>query len=182
MIIESKRLILRSWKIEDVVDLVEGLDNIEVAKWMVDVPHPYTKNDAKIFIERANNNDKNIKIELAIVLKESNKVIGGIKIRNINKKDGTAGGGIWINEKYQKNEYGKEAFSVRNKYCFEVLGLRKIVNSYFSNNEKSRRMQMQLGYKDKGIRRKNVLCLATNEYVDECVTELLKEDFVEYNK
>ena len=48
-------------------------------------------------------------------------------------------------------------------------------------NEKSRRMQMQLGYKDKGIRRKNVLCLATNEYVDECVTELLKEDFVEYN-
>ena len=86
------------------------------------------------------------------------------------------------NEKYKKNGYGKEAFSVRNKYCFEVLGLRKIVNSYFSNNEKSRRMQMQLGYKDKGIRRKNVLCLATNEYVDECVTELLKEDFVEYNK
>ena len=123
MIIESKRLILRSWKIEDVADLVEGLNNIEVAKWMVDVPHPYTKNDAKRFIERANNNDKNIKIELAIVLKESNKVIGGIKIRNINKKDGTAGGGIWINEKYQKNGYG-----------------------------------------------------------DECVTELLKEDFVEYNK
>lgn len=56
------------------------------------------------------------------------------------------------------------------------------MNSYFSNNEKSRRMQMQLGYKDKGIRRKNVLCLATNEYVDECVTELLKEDCVEYNK
>ena len=36
---------------------------------------------------------------MKIVLKENNKVIGGTEIRNINKKDGTAGGGIWLNEK-----------------------------------------------------------------------------------
>ena len=42
-------------------------------------------------------------------------------------------------------------------------------------------MQLKLGYKDEGIRRKRFLCLATNEYVDECVTGLLKEDFVEHN-
>ena len=62
---------------------------IEVAKWMVSVPYPYTENDAKNFIERAKNNDENLKIALAIVLKENNKVIGGTEIRNINKKDGT---------------------------------------------------------------------------------------------
>ena len=59
------------------------------------------------------------------------------EIRNINKKDGTAGGGIWLNEKYQKNGYGTEAFSSRNKYCFDVLGLRRIENGYFRGNEKS---------------------------------------------
>lgn len=32
MIIESKRLILRNWKDEDIEDLVEGLNNINVAK------------------------------------------------------------------------------------------------------------------------------------------------------
>ena len=41
------------------------------------------------------------------------------------------GGGIWLNEKYQKNGYGTEAFSARNKYCFDVLGLRRIENGYF---------------------------------------------------
>lgn len=46
---------------------------------------------------------------------------------------------------------------------------------------KSRKMQLKLGYKDEGIRRKMFLCLVTNEYVDECVTGLLKEEFVEYN-
>ena len=99
---------------------------------MAGVPYPYTENDARNFIERAKNNDENVKIALVIVLKENNKVIGGTEIRNINKKDGTAGGGIWLNEKYQKNGYGTEAFSSRNKYWFEVLGLRRIENGYCS--------------------------------------------------
>lgn len=100
MKIESKRLILRNWEDGDVNDIVEGLNNIEVAKWMAGVPYPYTENDARNFIERAKNNDENVKIALAIVLKENNKVIGGTEIRNNNKKDGTAGSGIWLNEKY----------------------------------------------------------------------------------
>jgi RimJ/RimL family protein N-acetyltransferase len=182
MKIESKRLILRNWEDEDVADLVEGLNNIEVAKWLADVPYPYTENDAKYFIEGAKNDDENVKIALAIVLKDNNKVIGGTEIRNINKKDGTASGGIWLNEKYQKNGYGTETFSMRNKYCFDGLGLRRIDNGYFKGNEKSRKMQLKLGYKDEGIRRKAFLCLATNEYMDECITGLLKEEFIEYTR
>ena len=166
MIIESKRLVLRNCRDEDVDDLVEGLNNINVSKWMAGVPFPYTKKDAKSFIEIAKNQDEKVKIYLAIILKENNKVIGGTELRNINKKDGTVGGGIWLNEKYQKNGYGTEAFSARIKYAFDVLGLRRIENGYFVNNEKSKRMQEKLGYKNEGIRRKKYLCLATNEYVD----------------
>lgn len=180
MEIESKRLILRNWKDEDVNDLVQGLNNIEVAKWMAGVPYPYTEKDAKNFIEQAKKQDEKIKISLAIVLKENNKVIGGTEIRNINKKDGTAGGGIWLNEKYQKNGYGTEAFSAKIKFCFEELGLRRIENGYFKGNDKSHNMQLKLGYKDEGIRRKGFLCLATNEYVDECITGLLKDEFIEW--
>ena len=180
MIIESKRLVLRNWRDEDVDDLVEGLNNINVSKWMAGVPFPYTKKDAKSFIEIAKNQDEKVKIYLAIILKENNKVIGGTELRNINKKDGTVGGGIWLNEKYQKNGYGTEAFSPRIKYAFDVLGLRRIENGYFVNNEKSKRMQEKLGYKNEGIRRKKYLCLATNEYIDECITGLLKEEFIEW--
>ena len=38
MKIESKRLILRDWQDKDVNDLVEGLNNIEVSKWMAELP------------------------------------------------------------------------------------------------------------------------------------------------
>lgn len=181
MIIDSKRIVLRSWNDEDINDLVQGLNNINVSKWMAGVPYPYTENDAKNFIEYTKSLDGKSKISLAIVLKENNKVIGGTEITNINTKDGTAGGGIWLNEEYQKNGYGTEAFSTKIKYAFEVLGLRRMENGYFPGNDKSERMQLKLGFKNEGIRRKKFLCLATNEYVDECITGLLKEEFVEFD-
>lgn len=182
MIINSKRIILRDWKDEDIIDLQNGLNNINVSKWLSSVPYPYTKQDAESFIAFSKQVGENLKnIMLAIVLKENNKVIGGTSIENINTKDGTAGGGIWINEKYQKNGYGIEAFSTRAKYCFEKLNLRRLENGYFTGNEKSKNMQHKLGYKDEGIRRKKYLCLATKEYVDEHVTGLLKEDFINYD-
>ena len=40
-------------------------------------------------------------------------------------------------------------------------------------------MQLKLGYKDEGIKRKKFICMATNEYVDECITGLLKEEFID---
>ena len=41
----------------------------------------------------------------------------------------------------------------RIKYAFEVLGLRRLENGYFKENEKSHKMQLKFGYKDEGIKR-----------------------------
>lgn len=182
MVIDSQRLILRPYKDSDVKDLIEGLNNIEVSKWLAKIPFPYTESDANEFIKKSKDNDENKRIALAIVLKENNKVIGGTEICDINTKDGTARGGIWLNEKYQNNGYGMEAFSAKIKFCFEKLGLRRMENGYFAENVKSRKMQEKLGFKIEGIRRKKYLCLATNEYKDEYITALLKDDFIEWGK
>mgnify|MGYP002627236880 CR=1 FL=1 len=181
MEIHSERLLLRSWKEEDANDLVEGLNNFNVSKWLSDVPYPYTIEDAKKFITYAQNLDSN-SIALAIVLKENNKVNGGTLISSINTKNGTAGGGIWLNENYHGKGYGTEAFYMKIKYAFDELHLRRMENGYFPGNQCSKRMQEKLGFQPEGMRRKKYLCLATNEYVDECITGLLKEEFVEIQK
>jgi len=183
MIIDGERILLRSWEDKDVNDLVEGLNNINVSKWLSTVPYPYSKHDAEGFIRYTKYLDKSSDdIMLAIVLKENDKVIGGTSIESINKRHGTAGGGIWINEKYQKNGYGTEAFVMKIKYAFEKLGLRRMESGYFSGNDQSEKMQKKLGFQNEGIRRKRFFCLATDEYVDECITGLLREEFVEPDK
>ena len=100
----------------------------------------------------------------------------------MNLAYGTAGGGIWISEKYQGFGYGTEAFSARIKYAFDVLGLRRLDNGYFKENEKSHKMQLRLGYKDEGIRRKCFVSKATGKIEDEYLTGLLKEEFIEYKR
>lgn len=175
IVIETERLILRQWKIEDIEDMVEGLNNINVTKWLASVPFPYTIEDAREFIQKTIDNNL---YNFAIVLKNENKVIGGTQLTNISVENGTAGGGIWINEKYQGYGYGSEAFGARIKYAFDVLGLRRLENGYFKENEKSHKMQLRFGYKDEGIKRQRFISKATGKIEDEYITGLLKDEWI----
>ena len=172
VVIETERLILRQYKVEDAGDVVEGLNNINVTKWLAGAPYPYTKEDALYFI---NKSLKDNLYNFAIVLKSENEVIGGTQLTNIDLHNGTAGGGIWISEKYWGHGYGTEAFGARIKYAFEVLGLRRLENGYFKGNEKSHKMQLKFGYKDEGIRRQKFVSKASGKIEDEYITGLLKD-------
>ena len=174
-IIETSRLLLRQYRYEDADDLVEGLNNINVTQWMSHTPYPYTKEDALSFIKKSL--DDNL-YNFAIVLKEENKVIGGTQLRNVDLIQGTASGGIWLNEKYQGHGYGSEAWGARIKFAFEVLGLRRLENGYFEGNERSWNMQKKFGYKQEGMRREKYIPLSTGKVTNEYVTGLLKSEWI----
>lgn len=173
--IETERLILRRWKLTDADDLVEGLNNINVSKWQSHTPYPYTKDDAIAFINKAIDTKAYF---FAVVYKENNKVIGGVQIRNIDLEQGTASGGIWINEDYQGIGIGKETWGARIKYAFEYLNLRRLENGFFEGNERSFKMQEYFGYKLEGVRRQKYKSLATGKISDECVTGLLRSEWL----
>lgn len=175
VIIETERLILRQYRLTDVNDVTEGLNNINVSKWLAGAPYPYTTKDAEYFINKSINEKL---YNFAIVLKNENKVIGGTQLTNIDLYNGTAGGGIWISEKYWGKGYGTEAFGARIKYAFEVLGLRRLENGYFKENEKSHKMQLRFGYKDEGIRRQKYVSRASGKIEDEYITGLLKDEWI----
>ena len=60
--IRNKRLILRDWNKKDIIDLIDGLNNIEISKRLAFVPYPYTKKDAEKRIEFCiESSDKRIK-------------------------------------------------------------------------------------------------------------------------
>jgi len=182
VVLETKRLILREWNEDDVDDLVDGLNNIEVSKWLAYIPHPFTKEHAERWIRHcrqiAEKGMDRTSFEFAIELKSEKKVIGGTSMSNINRIHGTAGGGIWINAKYHGHGYGTEAFGKRIEFAFDVLKLRRLENGFFAGNEASARMQEKLGYKIEGLRRKAYVCMADGEVKDEYITGLLKEEWV----
>lgn len=179
--LETARLILRNWHPSDTSALVEGLNDLSVARWLAFVPHPYTLEDAERWIEHcqsaASKPGSPTGYEFAIELKSERKVIGGMSLRQISSVHGTAGGGIWLSAKYHGHRYGSEAFGEKIRFAFEDLKLRRLENGFFKGNDASRAMQEQLGYKVEGERRQAYRCMADGELKDEVATGLLKEEW-----
>jgi RimJ/RimL family protein N-acetyltransferase len=179
MKLETKRLILRDWSKKDIADLIEGLNNYKVSKWLALVPNPYTKKDAEDWISycKQNAKSKNRSYYFAIELKSEKKVIGGIGIDKINKFHGIGGGGFWINEKYHGKGYGTEALAAKIGFAFNKLKLRRLESGFFKGNKPSLNLQKKFGYKVEGLRRKGFKCKADGKLKDEYTTALLKEDW-----
>ncbi len=168
--IETERLILREWTLDDVKDQVEGLSNFETAKNLT-VPFPYSEKNSIEYISRHLKNNEN-SYAFAVVLKETGKVIGGT---SLDLNDGKYGGGIWLNEDYTGKGYGTEVWIARAKFAFEVLGANEIENGYFKFNDRSRHMQEKIGCEIVG--EKTNFCPALNSNVDEIRVKLTKSSF-----
>ena len=145
------------------------------------MPYPYSTQDAENWLEYCqgilHKEGTRTGYEFAIELKSESKVIGGVSLTRISVFHGTAGGGIWINAKYQGYGYGREAFGEKIRFAFEVLNLRRLENGFFKGNDASFAMQEQFGYKREGERRRAFRCMADGELKDECITGLLKEEW-----
>lgn len=177
--IETPRLTLRPWAEGDVEPLVLGLNDLELAKWLAFVPHPYTASDAESWIERcrtlAKASTRPNAHEFAIELKAERAVIGGISLNKIDREAGTAGGGIWIARDHHGRGYGREAFEAKIRYAFDELRLTRLINGYFDGNEQSWAMQRRLGYRREGQIASH--CMADGRHTIEHVTTLLRSDW-----
>ena len=160
----TARLIIRDWTPADIPDLIEGLNDLSVSRWLAFVPHPYTSADAERWLiyctQLLEKGPDRENYEFAIELSSVHKVIGGISLNRVNRLHGTAGGGIWINARYQGHGYGTEAFGDKIRFTFVDLQLRRLENGFFEGNDASFTMQRRFGYKLEGKRRQAYRCMA----------------------
>ena len=124
MILESKRLIFRLFENNDKEKLITLLNDENISRWMDNVPFPYLEKHANWWIETGSKK----KYQYAIVHKESNKLIGSLKI--------TLSGeiGCWIGKKYWKKGYATEAIERIKLFGFSELKLEKLWAATHKNN------------------------------------------------
>jgi RimJ/RimL family protein N-acetyltransferase len=182
MRLETPRLILRDWTEADIPELIEGLNDLNVSKWLAFVPHPYRREDAHRWIAHCQKiavpDEIRINYEFAIELKSERKSIGGVSLIRIDREHGSAGGGIWLNRNYQGHGYGREAFGEKIRFAFEELKLQRLENGYFPGNDASAAMLRSIGYKAAGERRQAYRCLADGKLKDEWLMVLKQEEWI----
>ena len=172
----TDRLILRPWSLDDSSDLYEYAQSELVgpnAGWK---PHKSEEESKEIINMFITNNDS-----YAIVLKEENKVIGGIGLHN-RKPDVSLEDleqreiGYVLNPKYWGNEYVPEAVKALVKYGFEKMNLDLIWCGHYDFNNKSKRVNEKCGFKYKFTRKENLERLDNIE-VNVLYYNILKDEY-----
>ena len=149
VILETDRLILRTWELKDLDDFfeyasVEGVG--EKAGWEHHKSKDKSLEILKMFME-----EKKI---FAIVLKENQKAIGSIGIEELGEEldkdlDNLSGRelGYVLNKDYWNKGIMTEAVSKVVDYCFNTLKLNFLMASYFNHNIASKKVLENLNFK-----------------------------------
>ncbi len=180
MILKTQRLILRKPKISDWKDVVEGVGDLGVSRYLATAPYPYKKKDAlkwlKSSIKRWAKKEKT-SYPFLIELKSEKKVIGGIEIFKYEKQHKICETGSWISKKYWRKGYITEAKIAVNEFAFNKLGVRKMETGVYEENKASNATQKSIGYKYEGTRLKHHITKSTGKVHDELMYGLFKEDW-----
>lgn len=125
MMIETKRLILREYTMEDFEALYEIFSDPET---MQHYPKPFDEESTRGWIEWNLDNYRKYGFGLwAVVLKETGEFIGdcGISIQNIDEEQ-LPEIGYHINKKYWRKGFGSEAAKAARDWAFENTNYDKI--------------------------------------------------------
>lgn len=140
--LETKRLILRLFRIEDLDDFytyakVEGVG--ERAGWF----HHKSKDESRAILESFIKS----KDVYAIVFKENNKVIGSIGLHAREESKNVLELGYVLSKTYWGKGFMSEAVEKVIEYAFEELQLEGLTCGHFLENSASRRIIEKSGFK-----------------------------------
>jgi len=181
----TQRLILRQIEMKDAKDLVRQINNLNISKWLLAVPYPYTLRSAKWWINHCREKEKEkprTSYEFAVELRENPGIIGGFGISNVKRDQGTADLGYWLGQDYWRKGYATEGVTKIIDYAFQQLKLRRLVIPAFAANEGSNGLAKSLGFTYEGRFRQAVVCKATGKIHDENVWSLLRKEFKQRKK
>ena len=139
--INTLNLVIKKPNIKDINNLVDELNNWNISKWLVEVPFPYSINDATYWIKKTEEDEFSFNIYL------KNKLIGGISITN-KLENNKWELGYWIGEEYWGNKYAIEACESIISFFFLNSEAKKIYCSHMKDNEKSKKIIVNLGFKE----------------------------------
>jgi RimJ/RimL family protein N-acetyltransferase len=83
-------VMVRSWRADDLDELVAAVNDPEIGRWMPAIPHPYSQGDGRAYLARASTREG----AFAVVDARSGRLLGGITVNAQNW--GRAEIGYWV--------------------------------------------------------------------------------------
>ncbi|QUG41650.1 GNAT family N-acetyltransferase [Psychrobacillus sp. INOP01] len=169
-VLETQRLLLRQYKVEDIIPLHSIFSDTETMKFY---PAPFSFQQTKDWINRNQDRYKNDGYGLwAVCLKDTNEFIGncGLVKQKVNDNFEVEIG-YHINKKYWSMGFASEAAKACKEYGFNKLGLNKLISIIDPNNVPSIRVAEKIGF----FKEKEVFIFDKVHYIYSEVKEKIEE-------
>jgi RimJ/RimL family protein N-acetyltransferase len=142
--LRSEQLILRPLELTDAPRIAELAGDWEVARWTLDIPHPYDRTMARDFIAWAQEElSSQRRYFFALVARNSGDLVGIISLTRNGADEGEIG--YWVGRPYQGKGYAREAAAVMIALAFDALEMRRVVAACRPDNEPSWRVMEHCG-------------------------------------
>lgn len=156
-IIETERLILKPFKIEDAQSVYDLAKSYELYKSTLNIPHPYEPHMATEWIKTHEvAHEENGMISLGAFIKETDTLVGTFSLGHLPKsKNGEIG--YWIGLPFWNKGYASEGAKALLDFGFSQLKLNRIYGRYLTFNPASRKVMEKIGLEFEGILREVIV-------------------------
>ncbi len=156
--IETERLVLRPFRLEDAKRVQELAGDAAVAEMTDAIPHPYEDGMAEEWIAGLPAaREEGTGLALAISLKSDGSVVGAVSLGSHSMEHRRAVLGYWIGRPYWNQGYCTEATRALVGYGFRSLGLNRVQAFHFEPNPASGRVLEKIGMRCEGVLRQHLL-------------------------
>jgi ribosomal-protein-alanine N-acetyltransferase len=154
--IDTTRLVLRPFAIDDAEEVQRLAGEREVAATTLNIPHPYDDGMAEAWIAHQQTDaERGTALVFAVVLREERALAGAVSL-TIAPDHARAEMGYWIGKPYWGRGYCTEAAAAVLEVAFEVLGLHRVYATHLARNPASGRVMQKLGMAHEGRLREHV--------------------------
>jgi len=154
--LRTPHLLLRSFQRGDIPAIVRLAGAREIAATTMNIPHPYTEEDAQSFFAHADDDFRaGRSVSFAVTISPGGELRGAVGLA-IAPAQERAELGYWIGVPYWGQGFATEAASAVMEFGFETLRLHRIYASHFAGNAASQRVLEKIGMRHEGLSRQHV--------------------------
>lgn len=169
--IETGRLVLRPLEPADGGSVAVYLSDIEVARWLVRVPHPFTVEDAADFIDQCcTTANLGTATTLGLVMRGDDRALvrGIVALHSLDTRPEI---GFWLGRPFWGHGLMSEAVDATLAWAYANLDVDAIAAGAFQGNVASLAIQTRQGFEVIGMsRRPSLVEERLLDHVDTCLT------------
>lgn len=173
--LETERLLLRKTQMSDAPVIQELAAEYDVARYLLNMPHPYPPDGAVTWIQQVLELEANGEEGGFSITRKADGQFMGVIGMHFEKEHNRAEIGYWIGKPYWGQGYMSESVRRMIQHGFEAWGFNRIYARCFAPNIGSERVMQKAGLLYEGMMRQDVY--KDGVYYDMKVCGLTRADY-----